>query len=301
MTIGTIPDHFGIQYATGTTLLLQQKGSKFRKAVETGNYKGEQASPIDQIGQAEVQSPTGRFAPIGRIDIPVDRPWLFPTDKDLPLYYSPVDMLRLLNDNDYLAKSQTVSANAFGKFIDDLIITGFFADRKTGKTGSTTTTFGTPNTGVYDVADNFEASAVVGMTVDKLLKGREILQVNEVDLDQEALWTAISPQEERQLLRQIEVTSQDYRDSAVLENGRIRNFLGINFIVTNRLTKVSTTRYCPMWVASGMHLGTWEEMNTAVNRDVTLSGHPWQVYTKGTYGVTRTEEGKVIRINCATG
>ena len=49
-----IPTHYVQQYSTNVQLLLQQKGSRLRQAVMSGQHVGKQASPVDQFGKVEI-------------------------------------------------------------------------------------------------------------------------------------------------------------------------------------------------------------------------------------------------------
>ena len=79
-----LPSHYVMQFASTLQVLLQQKGSKLRDRVTVGNYTGKQASPVDQVGAISMQPVVNRFAAMGRVDAPVDRRWVFPSDFDLP-------------------------------------------------------------------------------------------------------------------------------------------------------------------------------------------------------------------------
>jgi hypothetical protein len=46
-----------------------------------------------------------------------------------------------------------------------------------------------------------------------------------------------------------------------------------------------------------MHLGMWNDISTMISqRDD--KGYATQVYVKGTFGATRTEEKKIVEIKC---
>jgi hypothetical protein len=79
-------------------------------------------------------------------------------------------------------------------------------------------------------------------------------------------------------------------------SGRVTNFLGFDIVVSEYLTKVSADRYNIAFVKSGLYLGVWEDMVSDVSQRKDLSGQPWQHYVKSTFGATRIEQGKVIRI-----
>jgi hypothetical protein len=170
-------------------------------------------------------------------------------------------------------------------------------DNKTGEAGGTTTGFDTSN---QRVAVNYAASGNVGLTVDKLREARRILMENEVDLDAEPVYCAISAEQHDDLLGQIQVVSSDFNSGApVMKDGKVMQFLGINFIHSERLPTSSTFRRCPVWVPSGVHLGMWNDIMSNVTQRRDLSSHPYQVYLMGTFGATRTEEKKVVDILCA--
>jgi hypothetical protein len=48
-----------------------------------------------------------------------------------------------------------------------------------------------------------------------------------------------------------------------------------------------------------MCLGVWNETSADVSQRKDLAGLPWQVYVFGTYGATRKEAKKIVRIDCA--
>jgi hypothetical protein len=86
----------------------------------------------------------------------------------------------------------------------------------------------------------------------------------------------------------------------VLTEGRITRFLGFNFVYTERLTlDANSYRRIPVWVKGGMHLGVWKDQTTSVDKIVTKSGHPWQLYMMYTMGATRTQEKKIVEIKCS--
>ena len=294
MTIN-IPTWYVQQYSTNLNLLLQEKGGKFRPFVMEGPHVGKQASPVDQVGSINASKVTSRFAPMGRVDAPTDRRWVFPVDYDLPQLIDLFDKLRLVTDPESAYVVNGVKA--MGRAQDDEIIAAFFASAKTGETGSTSTTF--PAADLIGVA--FGASSDVGLTVKKLLKGKQLLMANKVELDDEVLTCGISSIQHDNLLNEIQVISRDYNSTPVLVNGKVQAFLGINFLPSERLDLVSgetDERRCPLWAKSGMYLGMWGEITSDISQRKDLQGLPFQVYNYGTFGATRMEEGRVIEIEC---
>jgi hypothetical protein len=286
---------YAVQYGTNISLLLQQKGSKLRGAVQTGSYKGKQSEVVTQYGATSARAVSTRYQPIVPVNTPNNRRWVFPEDYDWADLIDNFDKLRLLADPQS-AYSQN-GLYAMGRAIDDVIISGIFGTNKTGEAGGTNTTFDTAN---QQVAVNYAAAGNVGLTVDKLREARRILMENEVDLDAEPAYCAISAEQHDDLLGQLQVTNADFNtDAPVLQDGKVTRFLGINFIHTERLPTSSGFRRCPVWVPSGVHLGMWNDIASNVTQRRDLSSHPFQVYLMGTFGATRTEEKKVVDILCA--
>ena len=286
---------YAVQYGTNISLLLQQKGSKLRGAVQTGSYKGKQSEVVTQYGATSARAVSTRYQPIVPVNTPNNRRWVFPEDYDWADLIDNFDKLRLLADPQS-AYSQN-GLYAMGRAIDDVIISGIFGTNKTGEAGGTTTNFDTAN---QQVAVNYAAAGNVGLTVDKLREARRILMENEVDLDAEPAYCAISAEQHDDLLGQLQVTNADFNtDAPVLQDGKVTRFLGINFIHTERLPTSSGFRRCPVWVPSGVHLGMWNDIASNVTQRRDLSSHPFQVYLMGTFGATRTEEKKVVDILCA--
>jgi hypothetical protein len=288
---------YAVQYGTNISLLLQQKGSKLRGAVQTGSYMGKASEVVTQYGATSARAVSTRYSPIVPVNTPNNRRWVFPEDFDWADLIDNFDKLRLLADPQS-AYSQN-GLYAMGRAIDDVIISGIFGTNKTGEAGGTSTTFDTAN---QQVAVNYAAAGNVGLTVDKLREARRILMENEVDLDAESAYCAISAEQHDDLLGQLQVTNADFNtDAPVLQDGKVTRFLGINFIHTERLPVSSGTthRRCPVWVPSGVHLGVWNDIMSNVTQRRDLSSHPYQVYLMGTFGATRTEEKKVVDILCA--
>ena len=288
-----LPSHYVSQYATNIQLLLQQKGSKLRSFVMSGSHVGKQASPVDQIGAVEMQSVSGRFAAMGRVDAAVDRRWVFPSDFDLPQLIDSFDKLRLLTDPQSSYVQNAVQAA--GRKMDDLIIDSMFGTAKTGEAGGTSTSFLSGN----QIAQDFGAASAVGLTVAKLKEAKKKLMAHEVDVDSDPLVCVITAEQHDDLLNEIQVTSTDFNSKPVLVDGKINNFLGINFIHCERLDTDGTYRRVPLFAKSGMYLGLWNDVTTDISQRKDLQGLPWQAYVYMTAGATRLEEKKIVEIKCA--
>lgn len=291
-----IPTHYVSQFSSNIALKLQQKGSVLRSCVTNGAHVGKQASPVDQFGAVGANKVIGRFNPMGRVDAPTDRRWVLPTDYDLPQLLDSFDKLRLLTDPESAYVQNAV--NALGRAMDEEILAGLFGANLTGETGGTSTTF--PSTQVVGV--NQGAASATNLSVAKLKRAKRILMSNNLDLRSEQLYCAINAANHDALLDELQIISADFNGGEnVLKDGMVMRFLGINFVHTELLStstddQSGTSTQTPLWAMSGVHLGMWNDVETKISERVDLQGIPYQAYVKGTFGATRLEEAKVVKI-----
>ncbi len=290
-----VPTHYIQQFSANVKLLLQQEGSRIRSAVMTGSHIGEQASPVDQYGAVNANKVVGRYNPMPNTEAPTDRRWVLPQDYDLNQLLDSFDLLRLLTDPSSVYVKNAV--DALGRAIDGEIISGIFGTNQTGKSGGTATAFG----GAQVVGVNQGAASATNLTVAKLREAKRILMARNVDVRTEELYAVINATAHDSLLAEAQVISTDFNDRPVLVNGMVEQFLGIKFIVTELLTtgtddQSGTSTQIPVFCKSGVYLGIWNDIQTDVSDRKDLQGIPKQVYVKGTFGATRLEENKVVKI-----
>lgn len=291
-----IPTHYGLQFANNVQLLLQQKDSRLESTVMPMSVSGAKAaSVVDQFGKVEANKRTTRYPPMVPGDTPTDRPWVYPSDYDWMDLIDSIDKVRAVNDpqSSYVQNG----AAAMNRAKDREIVAAFFADRKTGEQGATTTSFPAAN----QVAVNFGAAGNVGLSVAKMREALRLLTSYEVD-ESDPLTIAVTAKEQDALLAEVQVVSSDFNggEKPVLQEGRVSRFLGMNFKRTELLaTDSNGYRRIPVYAKSGMTLAKWNEIQTDISQRKDLAGIPTQVYVNGTFGATRNEENKVIEIKCA--
>jgi hypothetical protein len=288
-----VTTHFVQQYTTNVQLLLQQKGSKLRNTVTVGSYTGKAAKAIEQVGPVTAQKRVIRHGDTPLISTPADARWVFPVDYEWADLIDDQDKLRMLIDPQ--SSYAQNGAYALGRAMDDEIIEAFFGVSKTGENGSTNTSFGSGQ----DVSVSTGSTGATGLNISKLREAKKILMENEVDIDNDPLFCIISAEQHDDLLNEAQAISLDYNTKPVLVDGKITAFMGFNFIHTERLpVDGSTHRRVAAFAKSGMHLGFWNDINTMISERAD-KGYATQVYVKGTFGATRTEEKKVVEIKCA--
>jgi hypothetical protein len=293
------------EYAKIINLLAQQRKTRLRQAVTEQRYEGMAGSPVEQFGLVSMQAVTSRFQPMGRVDGPTNRRWVYPGDYDLPQLLDSFDKLRLLVD----PKSQLVAAAvaAANRRIDDTIIAAFSGTSKTGQTGATST-----NNNTF-VSVQQGATSPSGLTVAKLRQAKMLLMQQEAidpagDMEEgEEIFCVAGARQLDNLLAEAQVVSSDFNSTEegrpILHEGRIEKFLGVTFIRSERLLtgtddQSGTSTQVFMWVKEGMHLGLWNDITTDVAQRKDLQGLPWQAYVYMTIGATRLEENRVQGIWC---
>lgn len=282
------------QYRANVELLLQQKESRFRSMADTGSYVGKAASIVEQFGSATAQLKTSRHSDTPLLDLAQDKRWVFPADYEWASMVDSQDQLRAIVN--LTSPYAMAGAAAMNRAIDDVFLAAIFGTNYTGENGTTTESFGTVGTGTYDVGVNVGGTASA-LNVAKLQAGvRALITANKGELG-ESVYGAISAYEHDSLLKEIQVVNKDYGNSAVLVDGKVKRFMGIDFTLTERLSIASGNRLIPLWMKSGMHIGFWNDINAKITERADKS-YATQVYLCMTLGATRTQLGKQIRISC---
>lgn len=289
-------------------LLVQQKGSKIlRNGAVRMETQDAEIKFFDRIGVVEAQLVVGRSAKTKHVDTPHDRRGVTVERYTIADLIDPKDQLETLADP--TGKYMQSQMAGLGRQIDDVVIAKHFGTAITGKTGTGTATF--PATQVVP-AEYVETGSDTDsdLTIGKIRRAINILEDNEVELDFEKGWLGYTPNQKQSLLRTTEVTSADFNTVRTLVDGKINTFLGLEFITwaTKRLlTKTGTgvgsnvtSRRIPVWVTSGMILSMDGGVKSRIDtrKDLNMSQ---QVFSEVTAGSVRTEEEKVVEIECFEG
>lgn len=281
------------QYKANVELLLQQEGSRLRGMVTTGSHVGKAASVVEQFGATTAIKKTNRHADTPLLDVPQDKRWVFPLDYEWASLIDNQDKLRMIVDP--TSPYARAGAAAMNRAIDDEILIAIFGTNFTGENGTTTETFGTVDSGTYDVSTNVGGTSS-NMNVAKLQSAIQKLMLNNKGELMEAVYGVITSTEHDSLLKEVQINNKDFGGSAVLVDGKVSRFMGVEFTISERLTVVNSTGHlCPVFLKSGMYLGMWNDLMTRVSERADKS-HATQIYLCDTFGATRTQLGKTIRV-----
>lgn len=279
------------EYSTNLELLSQQMTPRVAGYCRTQQASGNKAfRMLSQAQKTNSVDITTSATPAMNIDVTLDGRWVFPTKKG---WGTVVDELELMQTN--IAPQGAFvrdAVAALNRDKDDLFINAFFGNAQTGETGGTSTAFDTNN----QIAAS--EGSTTGLNIDKLRAAQQILLENEVDIDMEKIYIAMSPKQHDDLLALTQVTSTDFNTRPVLgTDGMVRQFLGMNIVITNRLpTDGSGDRRLPVWVESGMGCGMWKDITGTVRTRPDLHTDPDYVEATLMIGFTRLEEAKCVEI-----
>lgn len=276
-----------IDYKSTVEHLLQQRGSKFRGTVMEDSYRGKSGAAVNQIGAVTAELQTTRHADTPLIETPHDKRWVFPSTYRWADLIDDTDKLKIIADP--TSPYAVNGAMSIGRAMDDAIITAATATALTGEDGTTSTAF---------PAGQTAGTTSGGLTIAKLREAMQLLIAAEVDVDNEPLYCAIGAQQHDDLLGQTQAISLDFTNKPVLVDGRIRSFMGFNFIDSQRLGLSGTDRTAVCWAKSGLHLGIWNDLDVNITERADKN-YSTQVFVKATFGATRVEEKKVVAITCS--
>ena len=283
------------QYSGNVQHLVQQKGSRLRRAVDIENDITGKTAFFDQIGSVAARRVTQRHGDSPLNNTPHARRRVALWDYDTGDLIDKVDKVRTLIDptNAYAV----AHANAMGRGMDDEIITAAFATAYTGEDGSTAVTFPAGQQIAVNSWTYGTGSGNAGLTISKLIEAKTLLDEAEADEDEQR-FIACSGKQIANLLATTETTSADYNTVKALVEGRINHFMGFDFIRTQRLlTDSNSYRRVMAWNKSGIRLGIGQDIRARVTERSDKRFSMYAYYCM-TIGATRMEEEKVVEIKC---
>jgi len=293
---------YTIEFSDKLALLAQQSQARLRPLVMTGSHTGKQASPCEFTDIGELEQTTTRAEPLTFDEPDHTRRWVLPTS-----WNSKTAVLDKLDDmRSKLSPQSNYSRQQVNKFnvkMDEVIIDSLGATAVTGETATGTTAFD---------SNNVVAAGAAGLTIAKLLEAQELLMVNEVNMDdpEESITVVFTPAQYTQFIQLSEVANSDYGNTVFDKDlGMITRWNGLNIVKSNRLLDqsgirattnpgASATREIFMFAKSGVHLGIWEDIYGDLAQLNDRKRKPWGATAYGTFGATRLEESKVIKIVC---
>lgn len=293
MSFTNPPVSFIQQYGSTVQMMAQQTQSKLREAVTVENVTGERHY-FELYGKnGDMNQVTNRFEDINPNDTLFERRAVDMLDYDFSQFVDSFDKLKMLIDpTSSIVQAQAAQMN---RKVDDIIIASLYADMKTGKTGSGTSSL------TQTVAVNSWAygtgSGNTNLTISKLIEAAAILDAQDVAMEDR--YIVMDPVNHSKLLATAEATSSDFITSRSLETGQVDGLVGFKFIKSTRLpVDGSGYRRCFAWHKTGMALAIAKNPTFDISQRKDKRGMPWQAYLSLSMAGTRLENEKVVEIKC---
>lgn len=275
--------------------LSQQMRSKLRgfvtevnKQSETHNFDRLAASSARQKTSARMVSPAGGdgSGAVGSTDgLVYSRRSTVIRTFDTGEVIEPENLVQMLIDPKN-ASTQNLVLNMMRQ-VDDIIIGAATSDANDGAGGTV----------------SFPAGQVVGdglgeIDIDTVLQVQEIFDSNDVDPD-EPRCIVIGPKQKRALMNLIQVTSNDFQAVKALSTGYLPNFLGFDWVVSNRLNvpaadQIDCLAFTPK--AIGLHVAGDITSRVAERPDMSFA---WQVYLMLHMDAVRVEDEHIVKLHLA--
>lgn len=301
MSENTISRHARQMFAKNFEHLVQQKDSRFYNVFPTAiQAKGEAAQVVDQYGLTEAKINTERKGDTPDIEVPRQAVWVYPEEWEWGTMIPKKDMTDTAISDLQSPLLQAGTQGMMRLFDRDIAVPKFFGSMRVGKFGADTQAFPTTSQDVDVQFDGQGGSTDLGMNVAKLERAQEIWLASEVDFDEEEIYIATAARQMRELRDDPKFSSKDYVDRTIYRtkiNKAGSGTLEFIFIHSEKLPIVGGHRQCPCWTKSGMVKAVWNEMsvNIAPRPDKKFVPH---IYLHQNVGVTRTQDQKVVRIQC---
>jgi hypothetical protein len=302
MTMGPITAAHRTTFQQNVELALQTKRSAYRDAFTfQPNLKGRQAQIIELVGPSEAIVDGARSRDTPHIEPNVEDVYMRPRHLEWGRLIEKEDEIK--NPLDVGSKYLQEGSGAMARGEDNIYRDAFFGSRLVGQDATTaqamvlTAGF---NLVPYDYVRT-GAAAGSGLTYEKIVWGMAMLGANNVDMERDEFFMAVTSQQEADLYNMREYINADWTKHLVVDEGnrRIKSFFGVNFLRDQKLATNGTAkrRRCPLFCKSGMHRGEFSPLETNMDRN---SGKSYRIhlYTEEWVGATRSEDGKVIAIDC---
>lgn len=285
-----ITEAFRQQFADNFMALSQQMESRFQSCVRVeSGIKGASKS-VNRLGPRVARKRTQRHADTPQNDQPHSTRFVDIYDYEDGDLVDDQDLIRTLIDPTSDYTKLMVAAHNRAK--DDEIIAALGGAARSTVAG---VTVALPSAQKIAVGGT-------GMTKAKILAAKTLFRRNECDEENgEELYMAYHATAITDILAAADttLTSQDFMSLKMLQEGSLKGkWCGFNWIPSERLPKVSTTRYCYAWAKTGVVLGIGADVKVRVAEDPGKS-FSTRVYTSQTCGAVRTEEEKVVEIACS--
>lgn len=261
--------------------LAQQSDTRLRRFITEVSGGGEKHN-FERLGSTEaVQKTTARTA-TPTSDLAWSRRTALAQTFHVGETVEQEDIVQMLIDPN--SNVTSALAMAMRRKVDDVIIAAATGDALNGD--GTTTAF---------TADQTIGDGLSVIALDTIYATQEKFAQNDVDPD-EKIVMVIGPTQQRKLLTYMEVTSGDYQNAKALATGILPNYMGFDWVVSNRLLAPAAGQIdCLAFTRRALGLVVNKDITSKVAEDPSLS-FAWRLYAMMTMGAVRVEDEHIVRI-----
>ena len=284
--------------------LAQQKDHRLAGKYWTKNVNGAQER-IDFMGSPNyaMRQVTARAQKSEPSDVPMNSRYVRPRPYDKTTWIDQFDHIligNLPNPDSAVARNHGIAA---ARQKDIILLNALLGTNYTGAQGTVAetlpTTGGPLNTGQVIGVTYGSGSANSGLQLAKLTAASYILDNNEVPETER--YFGYAARELNNLITNVDqVNSVLYNDVRALRDGRIRDFMGFEFVRTQLIPFSSgstTIRNCVAWQKEFLVMGVGQDVSTKMDIIATQS-QAVQVYTCLLMDATRLLAAGVVQVNC---
>lgn len=279
----TIDNVYVQQFERIVRHLAQQSDTKLRQFVNEVASQGEKHN-FEILGTAEAVQKTSARTATPTSDLAWDRRVSIASTYHAGETYEPEDVVQMLVDPNSNI-SQALAA-AMRRKVDDVIIEAATASALNGD-GTTT---------AFNDTDQKIGNGTGIITLDLILETQEKFNLADVDPEERKVMV-ISPVQQRALLKAPEVISADYQAVKALTTGMLPNFMGFDWVVSNRLLSPAAGQInCLAFTRRALGLAVNQDITAKVAEDPSIS-FAWRIYTMMTMGAVRIMDDEVVKLH----
>lgn len=262
---------------------------------------------------------------VGAFEADIDAPTNVPQERKIPRHEGVYVYPRRLSAGFTIPKNYNIEAlrdyqgpytralsAAFVRAKQKLIvaaITGSRYIRNDNTGGINTVAYDWVNRVVSNTYQYGGGGASSNMTVQKFIKGMEMLGMTSLDLDAEDIYCAMTVKQNTALYNNLQVTNWYNTGRFQLEDKLVREFLGVKILIFGtqsagsagavpvQFDPTGVYRACPMWTKSGVYVGDAEPFSLSIERNPSLQYQP-DAWAEQWVGMTRDQDEHVVAILC---
>lgn len=284
---------FITEFSDKIKMLSQQKDSKLKNAVNIENVRGEQAF-FDSVGKTFAQISNGRDDETNYVVVPHSRRRVTLNNYHWAALLGKLDGAKLADNTKMQNKYAMMATRAMFRAYDKEIIDAALGNASTGKNGGDISAL---------PVSNIIASSSVGLTLEKVINAKEILDGNDVDTEDRFFVT--SSQQMSNMLNLEKATSANYNSVKALVEGSLDTYLGFKFIKvdgerslgTPLLPKSNNDRSCFAFQKEALTLAINEDMDVRIT-EMPNRQYATQIFCDASIGAVRAEDEGVVKIIC---